>query len=285
MVTFSIDVLASSQDKGLEESLGEMESLLHLERFLRSPGVRGTRLAGELATYLPSDGAYLRFSWRELAGRLLDFLAGRTLETIDEWESAVPISLLHLYCPSIIGTRASLRIGEDRKEQSSCKLRIFGMGGGNDFTFELVTSDTLSTEGESQVVVVSYLSKWRLIRSTGAAGDAYEYPRLDGVDAGNQEISVHTIASPELNPLWGNQTETTVFDLTQTEARWKRSLTTGSGNKWHGSAQVKIPKTGVDFGTEYAVTSRSAFTYEYDLPPGHRYCGRRFENAPHWWWW
>jgi hypothetical protein len=278
-------VAAISRVAGLDSTLGAPESLLHVQRFVRTQGVSGTALASQLAECIPRmEGFLATMSWRDLAERVAEIVRPRRQEVVASWDCPLRVAALPLYCPVAEGALASMRIKASVEQATSFKIDIFGVGGSDELSVEIAVSDTVQVASEDVLLNVVVPASWELVRSTGIEGDVCEFPRLAAVARDAIEFSVVRLLNPKVDPAWGAEILTTDIDLREVSGSLVRTVQAKRSSRVNGNARIPLPGGVVGFETGYTVVLQSEIEYTYTLPGGTMYRAHQYQNAFHWYW-
>jgi hypothetical protein len=281
-MSFSLTTLKTQQHGDLEEGLGHAESLLHIRRWLSTPGIAGTVVASTLEQLLPEEDMFLRASWRDAAQRVADFVRGQQTEVVGEERIWVPTQMLSLYRPAVEGAKATISLSADSEHTTSIALEIFGTGGGPEFTVELGWNDKLESEHESLLVNYARLARYSICRIHTRAGWTDPFAKLVEL-LPDEKLEVRPLPQTHIGLIKEAAVPVTI-DLRKQRGILTRKLTTKSGVQWKGRVGIKIEAFGVESSVEYLITRSKETEYEYVLPGGYLYQVVQGESPPDWWW-
>jgi hypothetical protein len=271
-------IIELTEQPGFLDTLGSPESLLQLNRFLKTPGIAGSPVARELAQFAPPEAAHLSAQrWKGIANKLRDFFLGHPIRVEAEELVWIPIEVHGLYCPAIPGSRASLSVDRGTKEKSSCSVLVFGNGGGHAFTIEFTVRDEFAVEAQS--VVVRYLIQGTVAKCViDAPGGPERFPRLEKLHKKMQRVEVQPVTPPGHQAIWGEVIFTREYDLRNAKVTNKFTLENAVESEWRGSAGLKLETLGFDVTIEYALTKKWKTIFTYELPAGHLFRAQVFAS-------
>jgi hypothetical protein len=285
MVMNPIKIKANvTSSRGFLDTLGDAESILHLKRFITTPGIAGTATAQELAALVPKDGPFLAMGWREAARRIKEIIIGKKIEVISEEAAWLPIQVHAIYCPNVPGTKASLTLEYSESGEATCRLEFLGVGGGGEFSIEFAVNDKLEVEAESAIVSYQILTTWQRCSLVSKNGSAIDFPRLGAVHEDCQRIETKTLATGAKPPPGTALKQLLEFDQRNTKGILTRRHSIKAGTKWTGSIGVKLEKLGFECASEFVGTRNWNSEYEYLLQPGHLYRVVQAVGSLDWWW-
>lgn len=273
---------------GLFSSLGEPESLGHLQKFLRDAGLTSEEAEEWFAPYLVETQGPVTDFMRDAARRLRDFLGKYDAVPVESQEGFITVAVNELHCPRVEGASATLTVKAKEGRKETCGIKIFGIGGGDEFSVTVEAREVIETEGRCVATVhllpavfekcvmstpdsrqVSFVRlkevrpRHRITKGMALDGDA------DACNAFARDATLE-----------GGSVDISDFGA----AKLTTGLTIEYGSKWKAESGVKLDKLGLEATAEYEAEKNYTTELDYKLVEGYSYTPLKPAGGASWLW-
>jgi len=271
---------------GFFSSLRSPEVFDHLTTLMYEPQLASSGYEQAFDQYLVEPQGRVTNRMKELFFEFLEFYDPKPIPGTEE-EHYIKVAVNELHCPHVKGAKAKLTVQGSREGTVNSSIKIFGIGGGDEFTVTIETGETLETESNCVATTLSVPAIFDRCRMNTPDGGHIEFARL-------KDIKWHSrlIKGEVLNPdactqfkLENPTADAVTFDFIHVPSlTLTQSLTIKAGTKWSNEATVTIEKLGLELGAKYESTLSHTITYDYTLVQGYIYTANRPHDAAYWLW-
>jgi len=270
---------------GFFSSLGSPEALDHLPTFLEEQFARSGYVEA-FDQYLVEPQGRITDQMKKLFIEFLEFYDPKPVPGTEE-EHYIRVAVNELHCPHVTGAKAKLTVQGSREETINSSIKIFGIGGGDEFTVTIETGETMETEGNCVATTLSVPATFDRCRMNTPDGGHIEFARLKDINWNSKLIKGEVLDPDACTQFTLNNptAEQVTFDFIHVPSlTLTPSLTVKAGTKWSNEATVTIEKLGLELGAKYESTLTDTITYDYTLIQGYSYTAMRPYDAAYWLW-
>jgi hypothetical protein len=276
--------------RGLFSSLGEPASIQHLDRFLKDADLTSPEAQEWFAPYLVESQGRVGDFIRDAARRLGDFLSTYPPVPVASQEGFITVAVNELHCPRVEGARATLTVKGSEGRKETCGIKIFGIGGGDEFSVTVQARAEMETEGRCVATVHMLPAVFEKCVMNTPDSRRVSFVRLKELKPrslitvgkvldGDEDACVEFQTHPEL------EGETETFDISDfASAKLTQGLTVEYGSKWKAESGVKLDMLGLEAKAEYEATKSYTTELAYTLVEGYRYVTLKPADRASWLW-
>jgi len=276
---------------GLFSSLGEPESLRHLEKFLKDADLTSEEARDWFTPYLIGRQARARSTdfARDIARKLQEFFSYYDPVPVEQQEGFIIVSVNELHCPRVVGASAKMTVKAEEGRKETCGIKIFGIGGGDEFAVTLQAKEALETEANCVATVHMLPAVFERCKMKTPDSREVSFIRLKEVQPRNLITKGQVLRDNDackafhLDPNLPGETETVeISDFNS--ARLTKGLSLEYGSKWSSESGVKLDKMSAEVTAGYELTKSYTTELEYSLVEGYRYVALKPHNRGSWLW-
>ncbi len=275
---------------GLFSSLGEPESIRHLQKFIRDTGLMSPDEQEWFAPYLVETQGPAGDFVRDAARRLRDFLNAYDAVPVESQEGFITVAVNELHCPRVEGASARLTVKAEQGRKETCGIKIFGIGGGDEFSITVQAREVLETAGRCVATVHMLPAVFERCVMNTPDSRQVSFVRLREVQPRNLITKGQVLEGDEdacnafrRHPELDGETET--VDISDfASAKLTKGLTVEYGSTWKAESGVKLDKLGLDVTAEYEASKSYTTELEYTLAEGYRYVSLKPADRASWLW-
>lgn len=276
---------------GLFSSLGEPRSLRHLEKFLKDAGLTSDEAKGWFEPYLLERNSRARSTelTRDLAQRLGQFFSYYDPVPVAEQEGFITVSVNELHCPRVQGAQAKLTAKAKAGGKETCGIKIFGIGGGDEFFVTMHAKEVLETDANCIATVHMIPAIFERCEMNTPDSRKISFTRLKEVRPRNLLTKGRVLHDDDackafhLDPNMPGDAE--IVEISDfTSSKLTKGLTLEYGSKSSFEAGVKLDKLGGEVTAGFELTKSYETELEYSLVAGYRYMALKPSNQANWLW-
>lgn len=275
---------------GLFSTLGDPESLRHLQKFLKDTALTSEDEQEWFAPFMPERQSRARMPdfAREAALKLHKFFSAYDPVPVEEQDGFITVSVNELHCPRVAGAKAKLTVKAGHGRKETCGIKIFGIGGGDEFSVTVQAKEVLETDANCVATVHMLPAVFERCEMSTPDSRKVSFIRLKEVLPRNlitkgQVLHDDACQAFHLDPGLPGETETVeIADFTS--AKLTKVLTLEYGSRWSVESGLKLDKLGAEVTAGYELTKSYATELEYSLVDGYRYVALKPRDRASWLW-
>jgi hypothetical protein len=267
------------------EMLGYPESILGLQRFMRTPGLEKSQTQLELAEVIASNNQGSHLSRRSMIDTIRRILGSLGQEKVGEEAALIEVLALDVHIPNVEGAQGSIATESRYADKLGFQVSLLGSGGSGRTTVSFSESDRLVAFRCTRKAYFS-VAVLDILEITRGPDCGRRFAKLARVD--NQISKVQTrIPQPDNCGQIGTSQmgERKEFDYRVGAVKVDDlTLEIETTDDWHFQAGIKLPNFGISADLEAEVERSRAITISYSLPGGQIYTAFREAGSPIWYW-
>jgi hypothetical protein len=276
---------------GLFSSLGEPRSLRHLEKFIEDAGLTPDEAKEWFEPYLLERRSRARSAdfARDLARKLEQFFRYYDPVPVEEQDGFITVSVNELHCPRVEGATAKLTAKAKAGRKETCGIKIFGIGGGDEFFVAVQAKEVLETEANCVATIHMIEAVFERCEMNTPDSRKVSFIRLKEVRPQNLITKGRVLKDDDacmafqLDPNMPGDAETVEISEFPS-AKLTKGLMLEYGSKASSSSGVKLEKLGGEVMAQYEVTKSYETELEYSLVEGYRYVALKPSGRASWLW-
>jgi hypothetical protein len=267
------------------EMLGYPESILGLQRFMRTPGLENTQTQTALAEVIASNDQGSHLSRRSMIDAIRRILGSLRQEKVGEEATLIEVLALEVHIPNAEGAHGSIATENRHADKLGFQVSLLGSGGGGRTTVSFSESDRLVAFRCTRKAYFS-VAVWDILEISRGPDCGRRFAKLTRVDSQISKVQTQIPQPDSCGQIGtGQMGERKEFDYRVGAVRVDdQTLEIGTADDWHFRAGIELPKFGISANLEAEVERSRVITISYGLPGGQRYIAFREAGSPIWYW-